>query len=170
MNSATLREVAHIFRSYSRKIHQKASPADPNYHGICAMWEKIDAWVEQHYPSSSPSRKALGGRKQEYSAGDRYHDLQLEAQRARGGDIADLTDVKELWMERRGMERVESRMTRWQWFTFIGGARLFLFVIVGVSVWGILYFAYGESWAWEDISAISERMLGGAAGRFSLIG
>lgn len=164
MKSTNPRDVAHIFRTYSRKIHKKATPADPNYLGICAMWGKIETWVEHHYPSFvslSPSGKV------EYSTGDprsrvvdRYRDLQLvEARRARGEDIdiSNLTPQEKSFLDRgeRG-----SRSIPWQLYAFALGMTVFLFVAAGLSVWGMLYFVYGERWTLEDLGAVVERKLG----------
>ena len=130
------------------------------------MWGKIETWVEHHYPSFVSLNSHSG--KVEYSAGDprsrivdRYRDLQLvEARRARGEDI-DISDLAAL-QEKSG----ENRSIPWQLYAFVGGMTVFLFVVAGLSVWGMLYFVYGERWTWEDVSVVVERKLGEATARF----
>ncbi|KAG7098792.1 hypothetical protein E1B28_000697 [Marasmius oreades] len=51
MGSTNSREVSHIFRTYCRKIHARASTADPNFLRISVACGKIEQWCEVHYPS-----------------------------------------------------------------------------------------------------------------------
>ncbi|KAL0577634.1 bifunctional farnesyl-diphosphate farnesyltransferase/squalene synthase [Marasmius crinis-equi] len=51
MRSTNPREVSEIFRSYCRKIHSRASTADPNFLRISVACGKVEQWCELHYPS-----------------------------------------------------------------------------------------------------------------------
>ncbi|KAF9263357.1 squalene synthase [Marasmius fiardii PR-910] len=51
MRSTNAREVSQIFRIYCRKIHARASPADPNFLRLSVACGKIEQWCEVHYPS-----------------------------------------------------------------------------------------------------------------------
>ncbi|KAF8183893.1 squalene synthase [Mycena galopus ATCC 62051] len=51
MRATNPREVALIFRDYARKIHARASPADPNFIRIGVACGKIEQWNEHYYPS-----------------------------------------------------------------------------------------------------------------------
>ncbi|KAJ8077226.1 bifunctional farnesyl-diphosphate farnesyltransferase/squalene synthase [Marasmius tenuissimus] len=51
MRSTNPREVSEIFRSYCRKIHSRASTADPNFLRISVACGKVEQWCERHYPS-----------------------------------------------------------------------------------------------------------------------
>ncbi|KAF8217147.1 squalene synthase [Mycena galopus ATCC 62051] len=51
MRSTNPREVSLLFRDYARKIHARASPADPNFIRIGVACGKIEQWCEHYYPS-----------------------------------------------------------------------------------------------------------------------
>ncbi|KAI3602244.1 squalene synthetase [Moniliophthora roreri] len=51
MRSTNPRDVADIFRTYCRKIHAKASPADPNFLKISVACGKVEQWYEHNYPT-----------------------------------------------------------------------------------------------------------------------
>ncbi|WWC87997.1 farnesyl-diphosphate farnesyltransferase [Kwoniella dendrophila CBS 6074] len=55
------RDVAYIFRDYSRKIHAKVQKDDPNLLKLSIACAKIDQWAEHHYPSFINISKAGGG-------------------------------------------------------------------------------------------------------------
>jgi farnesyl-diphosphate farnesyltransferase len=134
MKSTNLRKVAYTFRSYSRKIHQKTSPADPNYLGICTMWEKIEAWAEHHYPSFVHFCNGLGA----VTRGVGYRDLKLEAQRSHGEEITGTPDVAQMGKGRGKMEKGDSRTISWQLFAFVGEMTPFWFM-GGYWHYGILW-------------------------------
>jgi farnesyl-diphosphate farnesyltransferase len=51
MRSTNPRDVAYIFRDYTRKIHAKSNPADPNFLRISVSCGQIEQWCEHNYPS-----------------------------------------------------------------------------------------------------------------------
>ncbi|PPQ96525.1 hypothetical protein CVT26_010453 [Gymnopilus dilepis] len=51
MRSSNPKEVGLIFREYARRIHAKASPADPNFIRISVACGKIETWCEHNFPS-----------------------------------------------------------------------------------------------------------------------
>ncbi|KAI0766091.1 squalene synthase [Trametes elegans] len=51
MRSTNPRDVAYIFRHYSRRIHARAVPEDPNFIKLSVACGKIEQWCERHYPS-----------------------------------------------------------------------------------------------------------------------
>ncbi|EIN12766.1 farnesyl-diphosphate farnesyltransferase [Punctularia strigosozonata HHB-11173 SS5] len=51
MASTNPRDVAYLFRDSARKIHAKASPADPNFLRISVACGKIEQWCERQFPS-----------------------------------------------------------------------------------------------------------------------
>lgn len=168
IKSTNPREVAHIFRSYSRRIHAKAVPSDPNYLGICAMWGKIETWAEHHFPSfvsltHETSRPSYNPADPRSRIVDRYRDLQVsEAKRARGEDVdVDASMPKSV---RRG-----ERPVPWQLYAFVLGMTLFLFVAAGVSVWGMLWLFAGERVTWDELGAMVEAKLNEISGRFAIV-
>ncbi|KAF8650217.1 hypothetical protein AX16_005350 [Volvariella volvacea WC 439] len=51
MRSTNPREVALIFRDYTRRIHAKAVYSDPNFTKLSVACGKIEAWFEHNFPS-----------------------------------------------------------------------------------------------------------------------
>ncbi|KAJ3527311.1 hypothetical protein NMY22_g9834 [Coprinellus aureogranulatus] len=51
MRSTNPREIGLIFREYSRKIHAKAVPSDPNYIKLAVACGRIEQWYQHNYPS-----------------------------------------------------------------------------------------------------------------------
>jgi farnesyl-diphosphate farnesyltransferase len=56
MESTNLRAVCDIFLRYSREIHRKATPKDPNFLAICVACGKIEQFVETVFPASTNAR------------------------------------------------------------------------------------------------------------------
>jgi farnesyl-diphosphate farnesyltransferase len=67
LESTNLRGVCEVFLRYTREIHQKSTPKDPNFLAISAACGKIEQFIETVFPSST--RKSI-------------QQLQLEAERA----------------------------------------------------------------------------------------
>ncbi|KAJ7598793.1 squalene synthase [Mycena floridula] len=61
MRSTNPREVAYIFREYTRRLHAKAVPSDPYFLRISIACGKIEGWCETHYPSFVEIKDASGG-------------------------------------------------------------------------------------------------------------
>jgi len=51
MRATNPRDVAHIFRDFTRKIHQRAVKSDPNFLRLSVACAKIEQWCEVNYPS-----------------------------------------------------------------------------------------------------------------------
>jgi len=51
MKSTNPRDVAYMFRDYTRQLHAKLVPADPYFVKISIACGKIEQWCESHYPS-----------------------------------------------------------------------------------------------------------------------
>jgi farnesyl-diphosphate farnesyltransferase len=51
MRSTNPRDVAYLFRDYTRKIHARASPNDPSFLQLSVACGKIEQWCEHNYPS-----------------------------------------------------------------------------------------------------------------------
>lgn len=51
MRSTNPRDVAYIFRDYTRKIHAKSNPTDPNFLRLSVACGQIEQWCEHYYPS-----------------------------------------------------------------------------------------------------------------------
>ena len=45
------RDVAEKFVFYSRRIHEKLSPADPNFIKLSVALSRIEQWTERRFPS-----------------------------------------------------------------------------------------------------------------------
>lgn len=147
MESTNPFAVANMFLDYARKIHKKASPADPNYLGICVMTGKIEAWVEHHYPSFisiSKESKTVTLRSADPRSKIVLRDRDLEKERV---------------MQLRGEEAVKKEFKAphqtstvpWELYLFTIGALLFLFVVTGLSFLALLYYFYGNDWNWEEL-------------------
>jgi len=152
MKSTNPRDVGYIFRNYARKIHARASPADPNYLGICAMWGKIEAWVEHHFPSFI----TFDGGKPSYSPADprsriidRYRDLEKEN------------------IMKRGISYRQAQPTPWQLYVFVLAMTVLLFLATGLSLSGMLYWFYGETWTWRDLGAVVNKKMADATARYA---
>ncbi|KAI0741334.1 squalene synthase [Daedaleopsis nitida] len=61
MRSTNPRDVAFIFRDYSRKIHARALPQDPSFLRLSVACGKIEVWCERHYPSFVQLKSIQGG-------------------------------------------------------------------------------------------------------------
>jgi len=61
MRATNPREMAYLFREYARKIHAKASPADPNFLRLSVACGKIEQWCETQYPSFVVLQPSLSG-------------------------------------------------------------------------------------------------------------
>jgi hypothetical protein len=116
------------------------------------MWEKIETWVEHHYPSfpftaaqgtgNRSIRRGIGGFGQSIS----ITIYNLLRRREPAGKISPTSPM--LRKARREMEWGENRSISWQLLAFVGEITLFLFVVAGLSVWGMLYFVDGGRWTW----------------------
>ncbi|TLD25264.1 hypothetical protein PspLS_05603 [Pyricularia sp. CBS 133598] len=53
-STQNLRLVTDLFKEYTRKIHQKNDPRDPNYAAISAQCGKIEQFIETIFPSQDP--------------------------------------------------------------------------------------------------------------------
>ena len=51
MSSTNPRDVAYLFRTYTRQIHHKSTRRDPSFLQISIACSKIEQWCEHHYPS-----------------------------------------------------------------------------------------------------------------------
>ena len=61
MRSTNPRDVAYIFRDYSRRIHARALPRDPSFVRLSVACGKIETWCERHYPSFVRLQQVAGG-------------------------------------------------------------------------------------------------------------
>ena len=61
MKSTNPRDVAYIFRDYSRKIHARALPDDPSFLRLSVACGRIEQWCERHYPSFVRLQQVSGG-------------------------------------------------------------------------------------------------------------
>ena len=53
MESQNLRGVCEIFLRYTREIHRKSTPKDPNFLAISAACGKIEQFIESVFPSAT---------------------------------------------------------------------------------------------------------------------
>jgi farnesyl-diphosphate farnesyltransferase len=53
MESTNLRGVCEIFLRYTREIHRKSTPKDPNFLAISSACGKIEQFVESVFPSAT---------------------------------------------------------------------------------------------------------------------
>jgi len=58
-SSQNLRAVCEIFKRYTRRIHKKNTPRDPNFLKISIACAKIEQFIESIYPSQDPKALAL---------------------------------------------------------------------------------------------------------------
>ena len=59
MESTNLRGVCEIFLRYSRQIHRKTTPKDPNFLAISVALGKIEQFIESVFPSSTTPKAKL---------------------------------------------------------------------------------------------------------------
>ena len=74
MDCGNMRGVCEIFRHYTRIIHKKSTPADPNFLAISAACGQIEQFIESIFPSNAKTMAQM----------------KLEAERAAAG--APITD------------------------------------------------------------------------------
>lgn len=141
--------VSEIFLDFAKKIHAKATPADPNFLSICVMTGKIEAWAEHHYPSFvtiSKESKIIT-----YKSVDprskivlRERELEKERTRREKGDEA----------AEKILPRHEFSVVPWQLYLFILGGIGILFAVTALGTVGLLYYFYGHDWSWDDIPVV----------------
>jgi farnesyl-diphosphate farnesyltransferase len=68
-----------MFRDYTRRIHAKAVPSDPNFLRLSVACGKIEQWCEHHYPSFVLTQG--GGQHQLDLADARSHIVLLDQKR-----------------------------------------------------------------------------------------
>ena len=106
MDSTNMRGVCDIFLRYTREIHRKSTPKDPNFFPISIACGKIEQFVERIFPSSTtPSIKQL----------------RLEAERAERAAENQLTP--------------EEQKELYQLYAGVALGWIVLFVIMGVLAW-----------------------------------
>lgn len=82
MESTNLRGVCDIFLLYSREIHRKATPKDPNFLAISIACGKIEQFVETAFPASTRAR---------------LRQMEFEAERADAGGAVTPEQRKEMY-------------------------------------------------------------------------
>ncbi|RXK34886.1 farnesyl-diphosphate farnesyltransferase [Tremella mesenterica] len=151
------RDVALIFRSYARKIHQKTARDDPNLLKMSIACGKIEQWTEHHYPSflqirmqngaittviddnSSDGRVPLFHRisKQIKDKQDEEKREQWVAQMVDKGIIKSKEEYLEREEQRKRVREIEDAQP-FPWLIVVGAIVGFIALIVAIS--GVVYY------------------------------
>ncbi|TFK62180.1 squalene synthase [Pluteus cervinus] len=165
MRSTNPREVAVIFREYTRKIHRKAVISDPNFLELSVTCGKIEQWCEHHFPSFVQLVERKAG---SHPAAPTSNELSLNPYDLRSKivqrhQLLDAAEEKKQMAERfnarvaarggvvgagagggavgEGAGLLGTSADFWEFVTWIGGA---LFLILGLSggiIWAVLKFS-----------------------------
>jgi len=132
LRSTNPREVSRVFIEYSRKIHARVKPTDPNYINICIACSRIEQWAEINYPS--------------FVSMDREKGLDTSDPRAQ---IVSEVDDKLMQLKRFGELRPKSQLpgrqvaktaSQSELLLYVAGTFGFVMAIVGTFVWGLLQY------------------------------
>jgi len=135
MRSTNPRDVAYIFRDYTRKIHAKCSPADPNFLRISVACGQIEQWCEHYYPSFISVGASSGN--QQLDTTDR-RSIVFQNDQKRDEDLLQLKRVKDA--QERGVVAPRKPADQNEGIPFMVFASMafVLFLTVAVSA-GIAY-------------------------------
>ncbi|KAJ8496420.1 hypothetical protein ONZ45_g12463 [Pleurotus djamor] len=139
MRSTNPREVAYIFRDYARRIHTKASPADPNFLRISVACGKIEQWCEHHYPSFVTILQSSAPNTPPSPV---YNESDARARIVRLTDSQDkqLKTKEKAGGNRLGEAQYENSGT-WEIYMYAGGAMAMMGLLSLGIVYTVLYFA-----------------------------
>ncbi|KAL1713136.1 isoprenoid synthase domain-containing protein [Schizophyllum commune] len=149
MNSTNPREVAEIFRKYTRKLHSRASPKDPNFLRISVACGKIEQWCEKNYPSFVHVEQGKAG----FDPSD-PRSLVAIADQQREEELAKKKRVEEMRARlgrTDGAVRNGSDDSIIQPLLWMMGALVSLLIICGLAVWAILWWFEEDKKVWDSI-------------------
>jgi farnesyl-diphosphate farnesyltransferase len=140
MRSTNPREVAYIFRDYTRKIHAKAVPTDPNFLRISVACGKIEQWCEHHFPSFVQiveSGSPGGGVKQVFNEEDaRTRIVQLEQKEDDALALKQLREnIRNGIANGRTAQPANDNSNPYEAMLYVGGA----FLLVTIFSLGVIY-------------------------------
>ncbi|KIY46832.1 farnesyl-diphosphate farnesyltransferase [Fistulina hepatica ATCC 64428] len=144
MRSTNPREVAIIFREYTRKIHAKTVPRDPNFVRLSVACGKIEQWCEHHYPSFVQ----LGQGGQSFNTEDARTNVMLAEKRfddetkkrRRIEDLRKQLEANGATGARANVDTYEQGSIMEVVLYVVGGLILILVMCVAL-IWGILHYS-----------------------------
>ncbi|KAF9067999.1 squalene synthase [Rhodocollybia butyracea] len=144
MRSTNPRDVAEIFRTYTRKIHAKAVPEDPNFLRISVACGKVEQWCEHNFPSFVRLPTASGN-PPTFNPEDARTSILRKEQKI-DQTITHRKRVAQLEEKQAGNGRVEVAATSqdgvpWEIFAIVGGVFAIILAVIGAVVWAIIKFS-----------------------------
>ncbi|KAF8318742.1 farnesyl-diphosphate farnesyltransferase [Clavulina sp. PMI_390] len=145
MKSTNPRDVAYMFRDFTRELHAKAVPSDPYFVKISIMCGKIEQWCEHHYPSFIALRTTTGG-------SSNVSQRPIEDARMRiVNRTKELTDKKKLDAGEAPVIRAaaagEEDKIPWQLFAFVSAG----FILVTLLSLGIVLLIQKKTNRWRRV-------------------
>ncbi|KAF8159225.1 squalene synthase [Crassisporium funariophilum] len=140
MRSTNPREVGLVFQEFSRKIHKKAVPTDPNFIRISIACGKIEQWCERNYPSHVQlNQDGQQGGQQTLDPSDArtriYSRIQAaDQQLTQRRRVIELRNGTANGVEKRAVQEVKD-ISKTEVMLYVMAA----FTVVGLLSWGIVY-------------------------------